>query len=120
MGGELSELAKSLLLNNTGQLERMLREAAQNAISRIFSVRFRKAICQCLSSNVRVWSADARASQSERSYQQAGLSPEQIEKLMAYIDRRLYDLAHMVRSFSELNWKKDPQVREQQNAESRG
>src|SRR5215510_15714162 len=29
MGSELSELARALLTNNTGQLERMLREAAQ-------------------------------------------------------------------------------------------
>ena len=47
--------------------------------------------------------------------QQAGLSPEQIEQLSQYIDQRLQDLAHMIRSYvrAELE-KKDSELRDQQ------
>src|SRR5262245_22192601 len=53
MGSELSELARSLLLNNTGQLERLLREAAQGAnlqeIQRSFQEgQFANALAQLL------------------------------------------------------------------------
>lgn len=120
MGSELSELAKSLLLNNTGQLERMLREAAQGAnlqdIQRSFQEgQFSNALAQMLGFG----QLTQELANLKEALQQAGLSPEQVEQLMAYIDRRMHDLAHMVRSFvrAELE-KKDPQVREQQKMRS--
>jgi uncharacterized protein with von Willebrand factor type A (vWA) domain len=120
MGTELSELAKSLLLNNTGQLERMLREAAQGAnlqeIQRSFQEgQFANALAQMLGFG----QLTQELTNLKNALQQAGLSPEQVEQLMAYIDRRMHDLAHMVRSFvrAELE-KKDPQVREQQKMRS--
>src|SRR5215510_12903127 len=120
MGSELSELARSLLLNNTGQLERMLREAAQGAnlqeIQRSFQEgQFANALAQMLGFG----QLTQELANLKEALQHAGLSPEKIEQLMAYIDRRLHDLAHMVRSFvrAELE-KKDPQVREQQKMRS--
>jgi hypothetical protein len=120
MGSELSELAKSLLLNNTGQLEKMLREAAQGAnlqdIQRSFQEgQFANALAQMLGFG----QLTQELANLKDALQNAGLSPEQIEKLMNYIDRRLHDLAHMVRSFvrAELE-KRDPQVREQQKMRS--
>jgi uncharacterized protein len=120
MGSELSELAKSLLLNNTGQLEKMLREAAQGAnlqdIQRSFQEgQFSNALAQMLGFG----QLTQELANLKEALQQAGLSPEQVEQLMAYIDRRMHDLAHMVRSFvrAELE-KKDPQVREQQKMRS--
>jgi hypothetical protein len=120
MGSELSELAKALLLNNTGQLERMLREAAQGAnlqeMQRSFQEgQFANALAQMLGFG----QLTQELANLKEALQQAGLSPEQMEQLMAYIDRRLHDLAHMVRSFvrSELE-KRDPQVREQQKMRS--
>jgi uncharacterized protein with von Willebrand factor type A (vWA) domain len=116
MGAELSELAKALLNNNTGQLEKMLREAAQQAnlqnIQRSFQEgQFANALAQMLGFGQLM----QELSGLKEALQKAGLSSQQVEQMMAYIDRRLQDLAHMVRSYvrAELE-KQDPQVRDQQ------
>jgi uncharacterized protein len=116
MGTELSELAKSLLGNNTGQLEKMLREAAQQAnlqnIQRSFQEgQFANALAQMLGFGQLMQELTGL----KDALQKAGLSPQQVEQMLAYIDRRLQDLAHMVRSYvrAELE-KQDPQVRDQQ------
>jgi uncharacterized protein with von Willebrand factor type A (vWA) domain len=116
MGSELSELAKSLLGNNTGQLEKMLREAAQQAdlqnIQRSFQEgQFANALAQMLGFGQLMQELTGL----KEALQKAGLSPQRIEQMLAYIDRRLQDLAHMVRSYvrAELE-KQDPQVRDQQ------
>jgi uncharacterized protein len=116
MGGELSELAKALLNNNTGQLEKMLREAAQQAnlqnIQRSFQEgQFANAVAQQLGFGQLM----QELSGLKEALQKAGLNPQQVERMLAYLDRRLQDLAHMVRSYvrAELE-KQDPQVRDQQ------
>lgn len=116
MGTELSELAKSLLNNNTGQLEKMLREAAQQAnlqnIQRSFQEgQFANALAQMLGFGQLMQELTGL----KEALQKAGLNPQQVEQMLAYIDRRLQDLAHMVRSYvrAELE-KQDPQVRDQQ------
>jgi len=116
MGTELSELAKSLLSNNTGQLEKMLREAAQQAnlqnIQRSFQEgQFANALAQMLGFGQLMQELTGL----KEALQKAGLSPQQVEQMLAYIDRRLQDLAHMVRSYvrAELE-KQDPQARDQQ------
>lgn len=116
MGGELSELAKALLNNNTGQLEKMLREAAQQAnlqnIQRSFQEgQFANAVAQQLGFGQLM----QELSGLKEALQKAGLNPQQVEQMLAYLDRRLQDLAHMVRSYvrAELE-KQDPQVRDQQ------
>jgi uncharacterized protein with von Willebrand factor type A (vWA) domain len=120
MGAELSDLARALLTNNTGQLERLLREAAQGAnlqnIQRSFQEgQFANALAQLLGFG----QLTQELSALKDALQRAGLSPQQIEQLAAYIDRRLQDLAHMVRSFvrAELE-KQDPQLRDQQKMRS--
>jgi len=116
MGAELSELAKALLTNNTGQLEKMLREAAQHAnlqdIQRSFQEgQFANALAQMLGFGQLM----QELSTLKDALQRAGLNPQQVEQLLAYIDRRLQDLAHMVRSYvrAELE-KQEPQLRDQQ------
>jgi len=120
MGADLSELARSLLTNNTGQLERLLREAAQNTnlqdIQRSFQEgQFANALAQLLGFG----QLTRELAALKDALQQAGLSPEQIEQLSAYIDQRLQDLAHMVRSYvrAELE-KQDAQLRENQKMRS--
>jgi uncharacterized protein len=116
MGSELSELAKALLNNNTGQLEKMLREAAQQAnlqnIQRSFQEgQFANAVAQQLGFGQLMQELQGL----KEALQNAGLNPQQVEQMLAYLDRRLQDLAHMVRSYvrAELE-KQDPQVRDQQ------
>ena len=120
MGADLSELARSLLTNNTGQLERLLREAAQNTnlqdIQRSFQEgQFANALAQLLGFG----QLTRELAALKDALQHAGLSPEQIEQLSAYIDQRLQDLAHMVRSYvrAELE-KQDAQLRENQKMRS--
>jgi uncharacterized protein len=120
MGANLSELARSLLTNNTGQLERLLREAAENAnlqnIQRSFQEgQFANALAQLLGFG----QLTRELAALKDALQHAGLSPEQIEQLAAYIDQRLQDLAHMVRSYvrAELE-KQDAQLRENQKMRS--
>ncbi len=120
MGTELSDLARALLTNNTGQLERLLREAAQGAnlqdIQRSFQEgQFANALAQLLGFG----QLTQELANLKEALQQAGLSPEQIEQLSTYLDRRLQDLAHMVRSFvrAELE-KRDAQLRDQQKMRS--
>ena len=120
MGTELSDLARALLTNNTGQLERLLREAAQGAnlqdIQRSFQEgQFANALAQLLGFG----QLTQELANLKEVLQQAGLSPEQIEQLSTYLDRRLQDLAHMVRSFvrAELE-KRDAQLRDQQKMRS--
>lgn len=120
MGAELSDLARALLTNNTGQLERLLREAAQGAnlqdIQRSFQEgQFANALAQLLGFG----QLTQEFAELKDALQRAGLSPQQIEQLSAYIDKRLQDLAHMVRSFvrAELE-KRDAQLRDQQKMRS--
>jgi len=120
MGAELSELARALLTNNTGQLEKMLREAAQQAhlqdIQRSFQEgQFANALAQLLGFG----QLTRELAALKDALQRAGLSPEQVEQLSAYLDRRFQDLAHMVRSYvrAELE-KQDPQLRDQQKMRS--
>ena len=68
MGSELSELAKALLLNNTGQLERMLREAAQGANLQEIQRSFQGGtVCECAGADARFWSTHAGTCESEGS-----------------------------------------------------
>ena len=120
LGAELSDLARALLTNHTGQLEKLLREAAQGAnlqdIQRSFQEgQFANAVAQRLGFGRLAQEVAAL----KEALQRAGLSPQQVEQLSAYLDRRLQDLAHMVRSFvrAELE-KQDPQLRDQQKMRS--
>ena len=120
MGEELSDLARALLTNNTGQLAKMLQEAAQQAnlqdIQRSFQEgQFANALAQMMGfGNITQELANLK-----EALQRAGLSPEQIEQLSQYIDQRQQDLAHMIRSYvrAELE-KKDSELREQQRSRS--
>jgi len=122
LGAELSDLARALLTNHTGQLEKLLREAAQGAnlqdIQRSFQEgQFANAVAQRLGFGRLAQEVAAL----KEALQRAGLSPQQVEQLSAYLDRRLQDLAHMVRSFvrAELE-KQDPQLRDQKDAQPGG
>lgn len=120
MGAELSDLARALLTNNTGQLEKLLRAAAQNAhlqdIQRSFQEgQFANALAQLLGfGQLTREFADLRD-----VLQQAGLDPQQAERFARYLDQRMQDLAHMIRSYvrAELE-QQDSQLRENQKTRS--
>ena len=100
MGEEMSDLARARLTNNTGQLEKMLQEAAQESnlqeIQRSFQEgQFANALAQMMGFG----NIQQELQNLKDALQGTGLTPEQMEQISQYIDRRLQDLAHMIRSY---------------------
>jgi uncharacterized protein len=95
-GIELSPLARALLRADSGTLERLLREAAEQAglrdIEHGFQEgRFAHAVAQALG-------LSGVAGELARLKEQlAGLAPADARRLEAYLDRRLQDLADLVK-----------------------
>src|SRR5213596_1839933 len=96
-GAELSPLARALLEADAGRLEKLLREAAEQAglgdIQHGFQEgRFAHAVAQALG-------LSGLSMELERLKELlAGLSPADARRLEAYLDRRFQDLADMVKS----------------------
>jgi uncharacterized protein len=97
-GIELSPLARALLSADGGKLERLLREAAERGelgdIQHGFQEgRFTHAIAQALG----VGTLSDELAQLKEALAGTGGRPEDIRRLDAYLDRRLQDLAEMIR-----------------------
>jgi len=96
-GIELSPLARALLSADTGTLEKLLRQAAEEAgltdIEHGFQEgRFAHAMAQALGLS------GLAAELAQLRERLAGTAPGQIERVQAYLDRRLQDLAAMLKS----------------------
>jgi len=117
---ELSELAQALLSNNTGQLERMLRQAAAAAqvqnIERSFQEgRYSHGMAQMLSLGALAQEFDALKEQLGR----AAIDPALLEQLRRLIDQRLQDLTDMIKRTVHLELEKqDHSVRQNQRMQS--
>ncbi len=113
---KLSDLANALLRNDTGQLEKQLREAATAAqvegIQRTFQEgRYSHAMAQAMGLGPLAAELDALKAQLE----EAGLDPAQLAQLQRLIERRLQDLTEMIKRAVRLELeKRDPSVRENQ------
>ena len=95
-GAELSPLARALLEADAGRLERLLREAAEQAgvreIQHGFQEgRFAHAVAQALGLS------GLSLELARLKELLAGLSPADARRLEAYLDRRLQDLADMIK-----------------------
>src|SRR5882724_1792144 len=96
-GTELSPLARALLEADSGRLEKLLREAAEQAgvrdIQHGFQEgRFAHAVAQALGLS------GLSLELTRLKELLAGLSPADARRLEAYLDRRLQDLADMIKS----------------------
>src|SRR5213596_1172229 len=96
-GTELSPLARALLEADSGRLEKLLREAAEQAgvrdIQHGFQEgRFAHAVAQALGLS------GLSLELARLKELLAGLSPAEARRLEAYLDRRLQDLADMIKS----------------------
>jgi len=96
-GTELSPLARALLEADSGRLEKLLREAAEQAgvrdIQHGFQEgRFAHAVAQALGLS------GLSLELARLKELLAGLSPADARRLEAYLDRRLQDLADMIKS----------------------
>jgi hypothetical protein len=117
---DLSELARALLQNNTGQIERLLREAAKAAqlenIQRSFQEgRFSHAMAQVLGLGALTEELDAL----KQRLNDADLDDALRERLQRLIERRLQDLTDMIKRAvrAELE-KRDQTLREHQRMQS--
>ena len=122
LGVELSELAQALLQNDTGRLEQLLRDAAEQAnaqsIERSYQEgRFSHSTAQRLG-------LGGLAEELDRLKQQLGradLPPELAERLEQFIDQRLRDLREMIRRGVRLELeKRDQSQRERQRLTTLG
>jgi uncharacterized protein len=113
---DLSALAQALLQNDTGRLEQLLREAAEQAnaqsIERSYQEgRFSHSTAQRLG-------LGGLSEELDRVKQQLGraaLPPELAEQLQQFIDQRLRDLREMIRRSVRIELeKRDPSQRERQ------
>jgi uncharacterized protein with von Willebrand factor type A (vWA) domain len=110
LGVELSEVARALLQNDTGQLERLLRRAAEQAnvqaIERSYQEgRFSHSTAQTIG-------LGALAEELDRLKDQLGgadLSPEEAEAMRRFLEQRLEDLRDMIRRSVRLELEKRDQ-----------
>jgi uncharacterized protein with von Willebrand factor type A (vWA) domain len=122
MNLDLSELAQRLLSNDTGQLERLLRQAADQAqvqnIQRSFQEgRYSHSMAQQIGL---AGLAEEMAALKER-LDGAGLDPELLEKLRRLLDQRLKDLTELIKRTVRLELEKqDHSLRETQRLQSLG
>jgi uncharacterized protein with von Willebrand factor type A (vWA) domain len=113
---DLSELARALLENDTGRLEKMLREAAEQAeassIERSYQEgRYSHSTAQSLG-------LGGLSEELERIKEQLGradLPPELAEQLREFIDQRLRDLREMIRRTVRLELEKRDQMQRERN-----
>jgi uncharacterized protein with von Willebrand factor type A (vWA) domain len=116
----LSEMAQFLLSNNTGQMEKMLREAAQSAqlqnIQRSFQEgRYSHAMAQTLGLGALAEELDAL----KQRLDEADMDPALRDQLQRLIAKRLQDLTDMIKRAvrAELE-KQDHTLRENQRMQS--
>ena len=107
---DLSELAQALLRNDTGRLERMLREAATQAnaqgIERSYQEgRYSHSTAQSLG----LGALSEELEQLKERLGQIGLPPEQAEALQRLVDQRLRDLRELIRRTVRLELEKRDQ-----------
>lgn len=117
---DLSELAQYLLSDNTGQLEKLLREAAESAqlanIQRSFQEgRYGHSMAQALG-------LGSLAGELDRLKDQLGdadIDPRLLEQLQKLLDRRMQDLTDMIKRAVRLELEKqDHSARENQRMQS--
>ncbi len=117
---DLSELAQHLLSNNTGQLERMLREAAAAAqvgnIQRSFQEgRYSHSMAQALG----LGALTAELDWLKEQLGEADIDPALRDQLKRLIDRRLQDLMDMIKGAVRMELEKqDHTLRQNQRLQS--
>ncbi|MFN8643683.1 MAG: VWA domain-containing protein [Candidatus Binatia bacterium] len=107
----LSQLAEALLRNDTGRLERMLREASEQAnapgIERSYQEgRYSHSTAQALG----LGGLTEELEQLRERLGQARLTPELSEAMQRFIDQRLRDLREMIRRTVRLELEKRDQT----------
>jgi len=121
-GQELSDLAKQLLQNNDGQLERMMREAARavrmQGIQRTIEENyFARALARALGFD----KIEAEIKELREQLDKLDLGPGMKAKMEEYLDRRLKMLEDIIRKYvRQEREKRDMKAREEQRMNQLG
>jgi len=117
---DLSELTKALLENDTGQLERMLKQAAEQAQLQNIQRPFQEGrYSHSMAEQLGLGGVARELELMKEGLGDADLPPELKEKLEKLLDRRLKDLTDIIKKFvrSELE-KQDHTLRERQRMQN--
>ena len=113
---DLSQLAQALLQNDTGRLEKLLREAAEQANAQSIERSYQEG--RFTHSTAQRLGLGGLSEELDRLKQQLGraeLPPELAEQLQQFIDQRLRDLREMIRRSVHIELeKRDQSQRERQ------
>lgn len=117
---DLSELAQALLRNDTGRLERLLRDAAEQADARGIERSYQEGrYSHSTAQSLGLGALSEELEQLKQQIGQAGLPPEQEEALQRLVDQRLRDLRELIRRTVRLELeKRDQSQRERQRLAS--
>lgn len=117
---DLSELAQALLQNDQGRLEKMLREASQQADAQSIERSYQEG--RYSHSTAQSIGLGGLSEELDRLKQQLGraeLPPELAQQLQDFIDQRLRDLREMIRRTVRIELeKRDPSQRERSRMSS--
>lgn len=112
----LSDLAEALLRNDSGRLERMLRDAADQANAQGIERSYQEGrYSHSTAQSIGLGGLAEEMEQLKEQLGQAGLSPELNEALQQFIDQRLRDLREMIRRTVRLELEKRDQAQRERN-----
>jgi uncharacterized protein with von Willebrand factor type A (vWA) domain len=107
---ELSELAEALLQNDTARLERLLREAAEQANARSIERSYQEGrFSHSTAQSIGLGGLAEELDQLKGQLGRADVPPELAERLQEFLDQRLRDLREMIRRTVRLELEKRDQ-----------
>ena len=121
-GKKLSELAKQLLQNNSGQMERKIRDAARavklNNIERTIEENY---FARALARELGLDKIEAEIKQLRDELEKMDISAKMKAQMEEYLDRRLKQLDDIIRRFVRMEReKRDVKAREEQHLNKLG
>jgi len=97
MEGDLSELTKALLTGNRGELERLLREAAQQEGEQGSAEGIRFAAYARMGARLQLDRVQSEAERFKAMLQMLGGSGEELRNVLRFLDERMRDLNRLLR-----------------------
>jgi hypothetical protein len=120
MDPEPSELARALLLQDTGALERLLRELMESGRMQAVDPRMAgPAATRMLSEMIGAGGLSDELDRLMQGAQTSGASEEELDRLRAYLDRRMKDLGEMLRGLMRVEREQGAHKEEQEQERER-
>jgi hypothetical protein len=106
MEGDLSELAKALLNNNRGEIERLLREAIEQEMTNGTSDTFRVTPYTRMAARLQMDRVQSEIERFKGMLQMLGETGEDLQNVMRYLDERMRDLNRLLREIIQQEQRK--------------